>query len=90
MDIGMSMTAKVGMGFASRIIPLFDWAMCTGAVIPVVNQTYYALEPYLSQNVLPEMIGQDRPFSGKKEMSFQTTIIRSAIANGAFESIAHE
>jgi len=87
MDIGISRSAQVNMGIAGRIIPIHDWGMLTGAVIPVVNQTYYALKPYLQKKIQSDMVGQDHPFFGKNEMSFQATIIRTAIANGCFENM---
>jgi len=90
MDVGMSSTAVVNLGLASRIIPLGDWGMFTGAVIPLANQTYQALLPYLQKNIHEKLIGQDRPFSSKKEMLFQATIIRAAMTNGGFESVAYE
>ncbi len=90
MDIGTSRSATVNMGLASRVIPIRDWGMFTGAIIPVVNQTYHALEPYLQKNLHPGMVKQNRPFSGKKEMLFQATVIRTAMANGGFENVAYE
>jgi len=90
MDIGMSSTAVVNLGLASRIIPIRDWGMFTGAVIPLANQTYRALLPYLQKNIHEKLIGQKRPFSSKKEMLFEATIIRTAMVNGGFESVAYE
>jgi len=90
MDISISRSAQVNMGIAGRIIPIHDWGMLTGAIIPVVNQTYHALEPYLQKNIQSDMIGQDQPFFGKKEMSFQATIISTAIANGCFENMGFQ
>jgi len=90
MDVGVSSTAVVNLGLASRIIPISDWGMFTGAVIPMANKTYQALLPYLQKNIREELIGQSRPFSSKKEMLFQTTIIRAAMTNGGFESVAYE
>jgi len=90
MDIGVSSTAIVNLGLATRIIPIGDWGMFTGAAIPLMNQTQQALLPYLQKNIHEKLIGQDRPFSSKKEMLFQATIIRAAMTNGGFEGVGYE
>ncbi len=90
MDIGMSLSAVVNLGVASRIIPISDWGVFTGAVIPLANQTYQALLPYLQKNIHEKLIGQNRPFSSKKEMLFQSTIIRAAMDNGGFKNVAYQ
>jgi hypothetical protein len=83
-------TARPGVYLAMRLIIFPDWAMSSGAALPVTEEYVNSLIENMDR-----IIGQttrDLPtvLSGEQQAELATTIIRDCFAAGATDQIAYE
>jgi hypothetical protein len=79
-DVGMSTTARKGMGFAGRILPLTDYWITSGAFIPITDEfSMVEILPFLLK-MFPEMgTGKIPHMTAEREAKFADHVVRAAL-----------
>lgn len=86
-DIGLSSTGTPGLILAGRILPLPDFNMSSGTLIPLPQAAYeQTIAPMVQKFLRNSLPGSGPLFSPSHEASFVAQIIRAALQAGGEEN----
>ncbi len=88
MDISLSETAEPGLILAGRILPLPDFNMSSGTLIPIPEPVYEEKIVPVINKYRPDPASGSRPnFSQAQEASFVAQIVRIALREGGEDNV---
>ena len=87
-DIGMSETGSLGIFLAGRILPLPDFNMSSGTVIPVSEAVFEdRMKPVVRKFIKTQEPGQGPKLSPALDAAFTAEIIRVALHAGGSDNV---
>jgi hypothetical protein len=89
MDIGMGQSAVPGLMFAGRVLPLADFHMSSGAVIPLQGEGVRQEVMLILKKFLQHKKEGDVLFSPGQEAAFSAQIIRALLRAGALDTLMY-
>ncbi len=89
MDTGFGQSARPGLMLAGRVLPLADFAMSSGAFIPLQGTAVrHQVESILKKFQKHKKVG-DVVFSPAQEAAFSAQVIRGLLRAGAFDMLMY-
>lgn len=88
-DIGIGQSARPGMILAGRVLPLADFHMTSGALIPVQGQEMRRQVMLIVQKFLKNKKAGEVLFSPSHEAAFSAQIIRTLLRAGALDTTVY-
>jgi hypothetical protein len=89
-DRRVGSTARPGAYLAMRLIIFPDWAMSSGAALPVTEEYVNSLIENMDRIIGQTTMDLPTVLSGEQQAALATTIIRDCFAAGATDQIAYE